>query len=206
MNMQWGVSRAPFVLWLRTTAAAVVMLAVSAAGASAATITFASPLGPEAVGATGSGDVTVTYDDVARTLAISATFSGLSGTTTVAHIHCCTGTPGTGTIGVAVTPGTLPLFPAGVSNGAYSTTLDLTQAGTYTGGFLTAGGGTPAGAEAALLAGMLAGRAYFNVHSSTFGGGEIRGFLQQVPEPASLVLLGLAGVAGAWRRRRGQAA
>ena len=37
-----------------------------------------------------------------------ASFSGLSGTTTVAHIHCCTASPGTGTIGVAVTPVTLP--------------------------------------------------------------------------------------------------
>ena len=32
-------------------------------------------------------------------------------------------------------------------------------------------------AEAALLAGIVAGKAYWNVHSSTFGGGEIRGFL-----------------------------
>lgn len=199
MNTQGSVSRASFVLWLRTTAAAVVMLAVSAAGASAATITFKSPLGPEVPGAAGSGNVTVTYDDVARTLAISATFSGLSGPTTAAHIHCCTGTAGTGTVGVAVIPGTLPLLP-----GAVSTTLDLTQLGTYHVGFLA--NGTAAEKEAALLAGMQAGRAYFNVHTIIFPAGEIRGFLQPVPEPASLVLLGLAGVAGAWRRRRGQTA
>lgn len=206
MFMQRRATPVSLARWCRTAVAAALMLAATAVGASAATITFASPLGPEVAGATGSGDVTVVYDDVARTLAISASFSGLSGVTTVAHIHCCTAVPGTGTVGVAVTPGTLPLFPVGVSNGVYNTTLDLTQAGTYTAGFLTSGGGTPAGAETALLAGMLAGRAYFNVHSSTFGGGEIRGFLQPVPEPASLVLLGLAGVAGAWRRRRSQTA
>ena len=41
---------------------------------------------------------------------------------------------------------------------------------------------------------MFADTAYFNIHTIQFPGGEIRGFLhavQSVPEPGSLVLLGL---------------
>lgn len=187
---------------LGMTIAAASLVVVAAGTAEAATITFKANLEPEAAGATGSGFVKVVYDDFAHTLAIDTTFSGLSGTTTVAHIHCCTATPGTGTVGVAVTPGTLPLFPVGVSAATYSTVIDLTQSTSFTANFRNNfGGGTDAGAEAALLAGMYAGTAYFNVHSTTFPGGEIRGFLA-VPEPGSLLLLGTAAMAALAARRR----
>jgi hypothetical protein len=178
-------------------------MGMSAATTEAALFTFSSILAPEVPGATGTGKVLVTFDDIADTLAIEADFSGLSGTTTVAHIHCCVSQPGTGTVGVAVTPGTLPGFPTGVSAGSYSITLDLTLSATYTSGFLNNfGGGTAAGAQAALLAAMGQGQAYFNVHTNNFPGGEIRGFLAPVPEPTTLALLG-SGIAGlAFRRRR----
>ena len=45
---------------------------------------------------------------------------------------------------------------------------------------------------------VLAGNAYFNIHTSVFPGGEIRG--QVVPEPTSLALLGLAGLTVLRRR------
>lgn len=195
--------------WIRAHvhAAAFVSLTTAflASPAAAVPITFTSELAPEAAGATGSGFVTVIYDGDADTLQIEATWAGLSGTTTVAHIHCCTAEPEAGTVGVAVTPGTLPGFPVGLSAGSYtSPVLDLSLPTTYTAGFLTNfGGGTAAGAEAALLAGMLSDRAYFNVHSTTFPGGEIRGFLDPVPEPATFTLLGAALMLGALRRRRG---
>ncbi len=172
-----------------------------ASPAYATTITYNVTLAPEVAGATGTGVGTVIYDDVAHTLSISTSWSGLSGTTSVAHIHCCVAPPGF--VGVAVTPGTLPGFPTGVTSGTYSTVpvLDLTSTATYTAGFLA--GGTAASAEAALFAGMNAGTAYLNIHSSLFPGGEIRGFLTAVPEPAlsGLTLGGLALALTAFRRR-----
>ncbi len=143
---------------------------------------------------TGSGTATVTFDDIAHTLRVETSFADLVGNTTAAHIHCCVSPlANPPTAGVATQTPTFSGFPSGVTAGSYDNTFDTTLDSSFSSGFLTANGGTAAGAEAALLAGMLAGNAYLNIHTSANPGGEIRGFLQPVPEPATYGLM-LSGV------------
>lgn len=184
--------------------AAIAALLCVALPSQATIISYQTTLGPEAAGATGTGFVTVDYDTLAHTLDISSNWSGLSGLTTVAHIHCCVAVPGTGTIGVAVTPGTLPGFPVGVTAGSYDALIDLTSSASFTAAFLNNfGSGTEAGAEAALITGFNNGTAYFNIHTSTFTGGEIRGFPTAVPEASSYaMMLASLVLVGAMARRR----
>lgn len=181
---------------------ALVIALASPLTASAATLQWSTTFGPEAPDATGSGSALVTIDTLANSMRIEASFSGLSGTSTVAHIHCCTATAGSGTAGVATITPSFTGWPTGVTSGSYDFPYDTTSAGTFNASFVSANGGTPEDALAALIDGMNTGRAYFNVHSSTFAGGEIRGFLLPVPEPGTALLLGLGlgGLAGSTRR------
>ena len=154
----------------------------------------------------GTGVAWVKIDDVSLAMEVSVTFAGLLGGVTAGHIHCCTALPGVGNIGIATVTPTLTGFPSAVIADSYNHIFDMNLAGSWNPDFITGHGGTTASAFAALLPGLNAGRAYFNVHSTTNGGGEIRGFLQAVPEPSSamLVLAALAGLG--WAGRRGRSA
>jgi hypothetical protein len=83
-------------------------------------------------------------------------------------------------------------------------TFDLTMASSYNPAFITAEGGTVAGAEAALVSALVAGETYINIHTTGDPGGEIRGFLSAVPEPATwaMMLLGFAGLGILFRQSR----
>lgn len=158
---------------------------------------------PNASPATGTIDVTLNGD----LLTVDLTFSGLiGGNPAAAHIHCCVA-PGSN-VGVAIG---FPGFPA-TAAGTYFHVFNLLDASIYTAAFLNNfGGGTAAGAEAAIINGLIAGRAYSNIHNAVFPGGEIRanlGPVESVPEPAtlSLVGLGLARIALRYRRKAGASA
>ena len=186
--------------------------AVSAAGAIAApamahdVVYFASLNGANEspVNASpGIGFATITVNDDNFTVRVQATFSGLSGTTSAAHIHCCTTVAGAGTAGVATTTPSFVGFPLGVTAGALDMTYNMALASSWNPAYITANGGTTSTAFAAYITGIAAGKAYLNIHSTAFGGGEIRGFITAVPEPGSwaLMLGGLAAVGAQVRRR-----
>ena len=149
----------------------------------------------------GTGTATMTLSGDMFTVMVN--FAGLSGTTTASHIHCCVAPPGTA--GVATQVPTFAGFPLGVTSGSYSNTFDVSMASFYNPAFITSNGGTVPSARAALFAGMNSGRAYLNIHTNVFPGGEIRGFIVATPEPSSLLLFasGLGSLGGLvrWRRR-----
>jgi hypothetical protein len=137
---------------------------------------------------TGSGIINLTLTGNAFTF--SGSFSGLSGTVNTGgfHIHA----PAAAGQNASVLYGLFPSITLGADN----------KSGTING-------------SQTLVAGQLGfdiptqlnqlntGLWYFNIHTSTFGGGEIRGQILPVPEPSTLVLaaLGLSGLV-IWRVRR----
>jgi hypothetical protein len=149
----------------------------------------------------GMGFADVFFDDTAQTMEVKVSFWDLLGTATASHIHAATTLPNAGTAGVATETPTFGGFPLGVKSGTYDHLFDLTLAQSFNPSFVTANGGTNASASAAFESALLAEKAYLNIHTSVFPGGEIRGFLHAVPDGSSTALLlmvafvGMAGVA-----------
>ena len=181
---------------------------LSGAVAQAATLTYSANLSSATEAtpnpSTATGIATVIYDDIARTLQFDVSFSGLMGMPINTHIHCCTTDAGVGAAGVAIPTASFVGFPTDVTSGTYSLLLDLTLTSSFNSAFITANGGTVAGAEAMLAYGLANGTAYFNLHTNLYPTGEINGYFSPVPVPAAVWLFGtgLIGLAGVARRRR----
>jgi hypothetical protein len=128
------------------------------------------------------GSAFVTVDDVADTVGVILSFTGLTGgVASAAHIHCCVATNANGPVVIPFTN-----FPN-------------TTSGTYSNMFTNV--------SVANITGIEAGLAYINIHNTVFPGGEIRGNILAssiVPEPATLSLLGIAAL-GLFGTLRGRA-
>ena len=107
----------------------------------------------------GMGLADVMFDDVAKTMEVKVSFWGLLGATTASHIHAATALAGTGTAGVATETPFFESFPIGVTSGSYDNIFDLTMASSFNPAYVTANGGTLAGASWALESSLLAGTA-----------------------------------------------
>src|SRR5262245_28273953 len=147
--------------------------------AGAATITYFVYIDglQEGNASTATGSATVILDDVANTLDVSMTYTGLSSPTNNAHIHCCSLPP---TPAPVIIPW-VPPFVLGATSGTFNNVFALTPT---------------------QVTQIKSGQSYINLHTVNFPGGEIRG--QIVPEPGTLSLmsLGLLGLAATRRNAR----
>jgi hypothetical protein len=128
----------------------------------------------------GSGHVVLTLDVDEGTMEVETTFANLVGTVTEAHIHAPTLAVGTGIADPATQLPSLGEFPTGMAQGDYERELNLLQVDSYNPSFYSASGGTVGDALGVLFNALQAGQAYFDIHTTTFPDGEIRGFLSRV--------------------------
>ena len=164
---------------------------------------------------TSFGTATFVLNDAQTAMTFTATVTGIDFTgtqsadvndnLTVAHIHASPTASLTTTAGVVWGFFGSP-FNDNNPNDVVTTPFATGVGGTISGKWDAAeGNGTTLTAQLRIF---LTGHAYINFHTTQFGSGEIRGFLTVVPEPSSIVLLGMgaAGLGGyaVGRRRLGE--
>ena len=131
------------------------------------------PGGP--VSSVARGEFTATIDDAARTIHYTLEYSGLEGDVRQAHIHfgqrSVSGGISIWLCETAANP--RPVGSPDVPDCPQSGTVDFTVGAAHVVG--PAAQGIAGGEFEEIVAAIRAGRAYANVHSSKFPGGEIRG-------------------------------
>jgi hypothetical protein len=122
------------------------------------------------VSTTGRGTIEAKINNNS-TIAYKLTYSNLSSAAGVAHIHFAQPSVNGGIVAFLCGGGDKPACPAGNSSTAASVS------GTIDSGDIlaVAAQGIAAGEIAEVIAAMKAGFTYANVHTATFGGGELRG-------------------------------
>ena len=132
-----------------------------------------APGGPVSSAATGEFEATI--DDEARTIHYTLSYSGLEGDVRQSHIHfgqrSVNGGISIWLCETAANP--RPVGSPDVPDCPQSGTVDSTVTANHVVG--PAGQGIAGGEFEEIVAAIRAGRAYANVHSSKFPGGEIRG-------------------------------
>jgi hypothetical protein len=190
------------------------VLVITAGQASAVTIFHAVLSGLNETtpnNSTATGFATFELNDAMTALSMTVTINGIdvTGTQTAdpldnlsaAHIHALApGAPLTASGGVVWGFFGMP-FNNTMPNDGTVTPFAIGVGGTFTGVWnATEGNGTTLLAQ---LENLHASRTYINFHTTEFPGGEIRGAITPIPEPATLTLLGLGLLsAGVFRRRR----
>ena len=132
-------------------------------------------------GSLGTGSGIVMFDTQVHQMFIELNFGGLIGNTTSANLHAATEVAGAGIARVATPARLFPRVPAGVPYVGYSMMFSMLDPSSYNPIFIAANGGNPFAAELSLAAAAAAGKAYFNINTTAFPGGEIRGFLTPAP-------------------------
>ena len=168
---------------VRTLLATSIIALTGASSTSAQKLQYIAPLTGASQsppnGSPGVGSAVVTFDFSGNTtMRVQAIFANLTGTVTAANINATTPTPRAGTADVATQLPTLTGFPSGATFGQYDHTFDMSLASTYNPAFIAASGGTVSFARGALQSAVANAQAYFNIKTTTFPNGEIRGFFE----------------------------